>query len=269
MTNDRLHITFGYSAAGSLKMALTTLGLDEPVAILGDDFSMGPIDPGDVDQRSEWEREEMDTDEPIAFPGDFWERVSAWPGKVVAWMSSNAVHELCGLHVLLWRLPNVALHVVDVANFEFPADHVPPYDWRPSFAIVRDDFIVQHSLIDFARPVTDIQRATSRRIWDQLRTENAPLRILTDVGLVSKPITYYDDRIRALITDQWQKCGRVVGAMMGSVSNGKLYEFRSDEFFFVRLIRIVEGDEVEAKHDDGPDALWSFGESWVRRRPST
>ncbi len=262
-----MHITFGYSAAGSLKMALATLGLEEPVAVLGDDFSIGPINPGDVDQRSEWEREEMDTGEPIAFPGDFWEKVSAWPGRLVAWMSSNAVHELCGLHVLLWRLPNVVLHVVDVANFEFPADHVPKYDWRQAFAIVRDDFIVEYSLIDLAKPVSDIQRVASRRIWDQLRIENAPLRILTDAGLVSKPITYFDDRIRALLTDDWQKCGRIVGAMMGSVSNGKLYEFRSDTFFFVRLLRLMDEDsEIESRNDDGPDAPWSFGTSWVRRR---
>ena len=95
------------------------------------------------------------------------------------------------------------------------------------------------------------------------------MRILTDAGLVSKPITYYDDRIRALITDEWQRCGRVVGAMIGSVSNGTLYEFRSDAFFFVRLLRLVDADEVEGKHDDGPDAPWSYGGSRVRRRPST
>lgn len=240
MTDDRLHITFGYSAAGSLKMALTTLGLDEPVAILGDDFSMGPIDPGDVDQRSEWERDEMETDEPIAFPGDFWERVSAWPGKVVAWMSSHAVNELCGLHVLLWRLPNVALHVVDVADFEFPTDHVPTYDWRPSFAIGSGISSVPRTRRCAFSPTQASSRSRSRT---------------------------YDDRIRALITDEWQKCGRVVGAMMGSVSNGTLYEFRSDAFFFVRLLRLVDADEVEGKNDDGPDAPWSFGESCVRRRP--
>jgi hypothetical protein len=33
----RLHVTFGYSAAGSLKMALAMLRISEEVAVLGDD----------------------------------------------------------------------------------------------------------------------------------------------------------------------------------------------------------------------------------------
>src|SRR5687768_7057377 len=92
----RRHITFGYSAAMSLKMALATLGLEEPVAILADDFSMGPIDPGDPDQRAQWERDELDEQQPVALFDGFWEQVSRWPGKLVVWMSSRATNELCG-----------------------------------------------------------------------------------------------------------------------------------------------------------------------------
>lgn len=115
----RLHVTFGYSAASSLKLALATLGLSEEIAILGDDYSMGPIDPGDADQRAEWEREELGEDDPISISGDvtaFWEKVSTASGKLVAWMSSHSVVELCGLHELLWRRPAADIHVVDVAS---------------------------------------------------------------------------------------------------------------------------------------------------------
>ena len=264
---DRLHITFGYSAAGSLKMALATLGLEEPVAILGDNYTMGPINPGDADQRADWEREEMGEDEPNAISSEFWGKVAEWPGKLIAWMSSRAVVELCGFHALLWRFPELRLHVVDVANVDFRPENAPKYDERRAFAVVRDDRIVEHSLIELARPLSEIERASSRRIWNQLRTENAPLRVLTDAGLVSQPITYFDDRIRAVIIDDWQRCARVVGTVMAAVSNGTVEEFHTDIFYFVRLLHLLDEDsDIEGRNDDGPEAPWSMHSSWVRRR---
>jgi hypothetical protein len=143
---------------------LATLGLEEPVAILGDDFSMGRLDPGDADQRAEWEREELDENEPLSISTDvkeFWETVSTWPGKRVAWMSARATNELCGLHELLWRFPDLQLDVVDVAKVYFRPERAPRYDERRAFAIVRDDRIVEHSLLELAKPVSDLERATS------------------------------------------------------------------------------------------------------------
>lgn len=274
MTADtaRLHVTFGYSAGHSLKIALATLGINEEIAILGDDFNMGPLDPGDAEQRAEWEREELgDADEPIALSGDvieFWQKVSTWPGTIVAWMSSRCVVELCGFHALLWHVPRATIQVIDVADFDFARGNATKYDERQSFAIVRDERIVELSLIDFARPLSDVELASHRKTWSRLRAENAPLRVLTEAGLVSAPVNYFDDRMRALITEDWQKCARVVGNMLASVSSGFLREFSSDTFFFVRLLNLIDDDkDVEGKNDDGPDALWSMGTSWVRRLP--
>ena len=99
--------------------------------------------------------------------------------------------------------------------------------------------------------------------------ENAALRILTDAGLVSAPITFFDDQIRALITDDWQRCARIVGGMMEVVSTGHVQQFHSDVFFYVRLLHLLDEDsDIEGRNDDGPDALWSMHTSWVRRRPS-
>jgi hypothetical protein len=257
-----LHVTFGHSAAGSLKKALATLRIAEDVAALADDYSMGPIDPGDADQRADWEREELGEDDPIAISDvvtSFWQNVSTWPGQVVV--------ELSGLHELLWRVPGANIHVVDVASVDFRRDDVSTYDERHAFAIVRDERIVELSLIDAARPVSDVERASYRRAWGRLRTENAALRVLTTSGLVSAPVDYFDDRIRALITDDWQRCTRIVGAMIGFGSSGTQRESHSDTFFFVRLLHLIDqDDEIEAKNDNGPDALWSMHDSWIRRR---
>jgi hypothetical protein len=263
-------VTFGQSAAGSLKKALATLRITEDVAALADNYTMGPIDPGDADQRADWEREELEDDDPIATSdvvSSFWQQVSMWRGQLVAWMSSHSAVELCGLHELLWRHPEANIHVVDVANVDFQRADVSRYDERQAFAIVRDERIVELSLINSAKPVSDVERASYRRTWSRLRTENAPLRVLTSSGLVSAPLEYFDDRIRAQITDDWKRCARVVGDMIAISSTGLLREFSSDTFFFVRLLHLMdEYSEIEGKNDNGPDALWSMRDSWVRRR---
>lgn len=183
-------------------------------------------------------------------------------------MSSHSAVELCGFHELLWRLPESSIHVVDVANVDFRRDDASRYDARQAFALVRDERIVELSLINSARPVSEVERASHRRSWNRLRAENAPLRILTNSGLVSAPVEYFDDRIRAEITEDWKRCARVVGDVLATTSRGLLREFSSDMFLFVRLLHLIdEDDEIEGMNDDGPDALWAMRASRVRRRP--
>jgi hypothetical protein len=262
MIAARLHVTFGYSAGGSLEKALSKLACSDEVAPLGDDFSMGPIDPGDADQRAEWQREELDDDEPAATSEDvtwFWDTVAKWPGELVVWMSSRSGLELCGLHALVWRLPNANVRLIDIANIEFRSKQE-----RLTFGFVRDEHIIEHDLLSMATPMTDLERAALRRRWQQLRQENAALRLMTDHGLKSVPIDYLDDRIRARITDEWQSCGRVVGDVMGTFRNAQSLEFHSDSFLFARMLHLLDTDEFEGQKDE---ELWSMQSSRIRRRP--
>lgn len=172
MRESRLHVTFVDSAGGSLRFALARLNGPEDVETIVDDFSMGLIDPGDAKQRAEWEREQLDEDEPVANSGQeasSWEKISTWPGRLVVWMSSHSGLELCGLHALLWRLPHADIHLVDVAEVEFRDDRAPRYDERQSFAIVRDDRIVEHDLINLAKPISVVRRTSLRERWQQLQ----------------------------------------------------------------------------------------------------
>lgn len=94
--------------------------------------------------------------------------------------------------------------------------------------------------------------------------ENALLSVLTDKGLVSAPIDYFDERLRARITDEWQPCGRVNSGVMETTRSGALREFHSDVFIFARLLRLLDNDEFEGETDE---ELWSYQSSRVRRRP--
>ncbi len=256
---SRLHITF--PAAWRLEGALRTMGVEESVAVLRDNYSMGPINPGDAVQRAEWEREELEDDHPLAASCEvaaFWQNVSAWTGRLVVWMNSRSVVELCGLHVLLWRLPSARLDIVDVANIEFCPENARAYDERWALAFVTDARITEKSLINIAKPVSDIQRASLRRTWRQLRAENAPLRVLTSSGLASAEITHFDDLIRAEITHDWRRFARVIGPVLGPVS---------EAFCFTRLLELLDEDAgIEWKNELGHDAPWSLRTCWVRRR---
>lgn len=260
MSEERLHITFSYSAAGSLKRALELLKLPEEVMALADRYEMGPIDPGDAKERAAWEVEEFGLDESIAgwsSAAAFWERVSTWPGRLVAWMSSRSVSELCGLHELLWRLPPANIHLIDVANADFRAGTPPGYDEREAFAIVREERISELGLINTAVPIDDVSRATFRTRWEQLRQENAPLRVLKDDRLISAPMEYFDGEIAARITDTWQSCARVVGDVMGSL------RLNSDILVFTRVLHLMETDEFEGETSD---ESWTMRNSRIRRR---
>ena len=272
MTHDprRLHVTFTYSAAASLKLALKRLGLEEEVLPLGDNLSIGPIEPGDATQRLEWEDAELGIEHAIAdepATAEFWKRVAAWPGTLVAWMSSRCGLELCGFHALVSRLPSASIHVIDVANVAFRQvdGATAPGVVGQSFSIVSDDRIVEHNLIDLAIPLDDVARASIRTRWKRLGEEGAALRVLTEQGLVSEPITYFDDRIRARITDAWQSCAHVVVDVMGTVWSGWLEEFHSDTFLFCRILDLLDEGEFEGKNDE---ELWSMHNSKVRRWPS-
>jgi hypothetical protein len=94
-----IHVTFGQSAAGSLKMALATLGRAEPVLALADDLSFGPLDVTDHLERARWCSDNLgfeDDPELSAMTDEFWRTVTAHGTDVVAWMSRRCLTEYCG-----------------------------------------------------------------------------------------------------------------------------------------------------------------------------
>ena len=266
--NARLHVTFTHSAAGSLKFALAKLNVVEKVVAHVDDVSIGPIAPGDAAQRAEWEEAELGGDNVITNAHCdelFWTRVTNWPGRLVVWMSSRCGLELRGLHAVVSRLPNAAIDVVDVADVAFGKNNGEPFpDVGQSFSIVSDARIVDHKLIELATPLDDVSRESISARWKRLGEVGAALRVLTEQGLVSEPITYFDDRIRARITDDWQSCARVVGDTMGTVWSGRLQEFHSDTFMFCRMLHLIDEGEFEGQNDE---ELWSMHGSKIRRWP--
>lgn len=249
-------------------MALKSLGRDEQVWCLVDDLSYGPISPGDVRQRMQWTVDELGFhEEPLVeeLITEFWQRIDGLrTEEVVAWISRRYVTEYCGFMEVLWRLGEACVSVVDVADVEFTRrDGLPSPTTSLAFSVVPDTQIVEKNLFDLARRVSDVERKRYAADWRRLREESGELRVLTDSGVVSVPINYYDSTILSLVTNEWQSCARVVGNTVGKMMEGPYRQCSSDELFFDRLLKLIDDDVIEGKNEQ---ELWSMRESWVRQR---
>lgn len=258
----RLHVTFNRSAAGSLRQALATLGLDEPVAAAIDELNLGPLEPGDAESRAAWFEDELgyelgyDEQPSVADSIEtFWDAVTARVVAPLVWMSRRNAAELAGLHELVWRRGR-GVAVVDVADVPF----AEPMR-RSSFAVVRDDQMIEHRLLDRAVPLTPAAVAAHRATWARLRDDGAALRVVGPDGLASAPITYFDDGIVACAPDDWHLGARTVGDAFGPMSAGDFCQAGA-QFIWSRVRTLVEAGELEADGDDT-----GMRTCRIRRRP--
>ncbi len=257
----RVHVTFGQSAAGSLMMALKTLGRNEVVLGLVDDLSFGPISRADRRTRAQWNVDQLGFEEDldlVAHDEDFWRTIRAMRTEVVVWMSSRDVREYCGLLDLLCEVREASVRVVDVSEVEF----VGCEEASGSFGSVPNAQIVATNLIDRGVLVSSVARDAYRLEWQRLQNENAAVRVLTSTGLVSAPISYFDETILSFVTSEWQRCARVIGNSIGKLSTGQFRQITDDQFLFSRLLTLMDEEVVEGKNDQ---ELWSMRDSWVRR----
>lgn len=258
-----LHVTFGHSAAGSLKQALGLSGRDQPVRALIDDLGVGPIaGPMTAAAREPWLFGSLlDEAEAIAELDSFWAEVTAAGVELVIWMSRRSVRDLTGLLALVARCEDMPLQVVDVADVPFLGrDGRPRAATGRSFGYVRADQVFAHGLLDLARPLSSAERAAHRATWVRLQADDADLRILDDTGLVSVDITHFDPLITSFVNADWQRCARVIGDATYAASPG-LYSQVSDNFIWWRLRELIDEGALEAEGD-----LDDLRASSVRRR---
>lgn len=64
-------------------------------------------------------------------------------------------------------------------------------------------------------PISVAERDEARRQWRRLKAENAPFRIVSEAGLISVPIDYFDPLLLERATTDWRKSARIVGDAMG------------------------------------------------------
>jgi hypothetical protein len=145
----------------------------------------------------------------------FWrEALSRDPRKIV-WLTRRSAMEYAGFLEWLWRMGDAPCEVVDLSEVMISRrpEHGPP---RPpmlakSLGMLNPDRISRDKLWDLAEPLQQTTRRRYRDLWQRLRSENAPLRVIADGELVSAPISFFDTQLMSYVTNDWQRVARVIG----------------------------------------------------------
>jgi hypothetical protein len=234
-----MHVVFGHSAKGSLRAAVLAARRDEAVLEFPDDLSCGPIDSEAPSARAAWWAHFSDGGlEAEANLRQFWDRVASTDDHIVVWFSRHSAPELSFFLAWTDRVGERPYDVVDITGrrlFLNRLDGTTVLASLPSVSIM-PAYALQ-SLFGTERPITAQVREQSRQHWRRLRSENAPFRVVTDTGLVSAHVSYFDRLLLAQATPEWQPIAQLVSSTL--VLNSDQYQQVGNVMLHARLVSLV------------------------------
>jgi hypothetical protein len=247
-SKPRLHVMFNASGAGSLRAALAKAGRNERVVSHDDSFSFGPIDPPDARIRSDWVSGQL------GYSG--WVEVSATIAPFlleslasdvapVAWFSKRDTQSFTGFLHWLWCLGDAPCSVVDVSELQLTHNGHSRLAMSPA-SITPDEFI-EYGLLDSATPLVGPGCAEFKALWNALKTENAPLRVLDENGLKSAPLDFFDPLILSHAQADWRKMALIVGHVLGDWMDD--YRQSGDLLPASRIRALAETGKLEWRGD--------------------
>jgi Protein of unknown function/Domain of unknown function (DUF1835) len=250
----RLHIAPSDSAGGSLRHALRATGHDDEVLAFRDDLSCGPIQSGDPATRAQWWSQFYEATDVEHTSRAFWERVAHTEDRLVVWFGRHSANELSFFLAWTDRLADREYDIVDVTRRRLPIERPDGSiaSSRPvqCVAILPPDMM--RSLFGAEQPIADDERERSRQSWSRLRCEDAPFRIVTELGLASAPVDHFDPLILQQARPAWRTIARVVGDTMGH--NSAPYIQVYDLMLLTRVVALV-----------GEGTLLVQGDPWEMR----
>jgi Protein of unknown function/Domain of unknown function (DUF1835) len=237
---NTLHVVPGNSAGGSLKQAIRDAGHDADVLPFPDDPSCGPIDSDEPSARAIWWAQFYEDWGLEPALRKFWERIFTADNRLVVWFGRHSARELAFFLTWADRLGERPYQIIDVTGRQrpFKAQDGSTGMSQParSVSIVPSDAL--QSLLGTERSITSQVRDESRQSWRRLRRENAPFRIVTEAGLASTSIDYFDPLLLAQATAEWQKAARIVGNTMAH--NSDPYFQSGDLMLYTRVVALIE-----------------------------
>lgn len=255
MHESVLHVTFGESAYGALRLALVKAGRHEEVISLTDALNFGPIDSPDLQKRFAWVEKEFGfeahdgVDEAIRV---FWKKFHSDKRHKVLWTSRRSALEYCGFLECLWQLGDTPCSFIDLTDVKVVTRDQEGNLRPPAPAIclpyLGEETIIRNGILDMAQPLSVEDRQRYHAIWKQLRTENAPFRVIGEEGIASAPITYFDGAVLSWVKGEWQKSARVIGEVMGEAWSSNYIQV-GDWVYFSRLQKLAEAGVVESRGD--------------------
>jgi len=229
----QLHVAFGRSAGASLQQALGLAGREGRVVAPYDDFSFGPIHFDDPDVRgqgveklfgfSDW-RQVYEGSLPVVAAS----RAADKPP--IAWVSPDSTYSLAGF---LWWLSHMGTNdflVQDISRL----------------ALLTPNELAEH--LDCETQISPARRAHDLSLWQRLKVENAPLRVLSEGGLVSAPIDIFDAVLLKHANSNWCKMAKIVGETLGQFYQDGLFQ-TGDLVLAARLRTLAESGLLQWQGD--------------------
>lgn len=244
-----VHVVFSPSAAGSLKQALGTIGCKDRVIGQMDDLSFGPISETGHRERLSWIENELAYDgyeEVLRSDDVFWAKATSDEKYPVIWVNRRCAKEYAGFLEFLWRVPGVNFAIVDLTDTVFAGREGKTF--VRSFGEVAPEQIVEAQLFRRRAKLSAEETESYKLVWRQLKTENAPLRIVSAHGLVSAPITYFDESISSFVPEKWTKCAWVIVQVWMQQASGPFRQ-AGDLLLSARLRTLAEAGVFEHQGD--------------------
>ena len=251
MTQTILHFVFTASRGGLLVQAIARAGRNDQVIASFDDMSFGPINPAERSLRAKWVEKEFGRADWESCTDDsarVWDEGGFPNGRKVAWLTRRSAQEYAGFLEWLWRLGDEPCDVVDLTDVTIsydPEDGPPRQRLAFGLGMLAPESICEHKMWDLAKPLDATARAQHLDLWRQLRSENAPLRVIDGGKLVSAPMSFFDSLLISFATNNWQRVARIVGQSLGSGMDDSLPV--DDMLLRARISALVESGRLEIR----------------------
>lgn len=148
----------------------------------------------------------------------------------------------------LWRLGDEPCDLVDLTDVTIsydPEDGPPRQRLAYGLGMLAPETICEQKLWDLAEPLDATARAQHLDLWRQLRSENAPLRVIEGRKLVSAPMSFFDSLLISFATNNWQRVARIVGQSLGSGMDDSLPV--DDLLLRARISAMVESGRLKIR----------------------
>jgi hypothetical protein len=156
--------------------------------------------------------------------------------------------EYAGFLEWVWRLRETPCDVIDLSDVRISRRNKDGSLRSPTLAItlgmLNPDTIRRQKLWALAEPLQATARERYRTLWQRLRSENAPLRVIEGGELVSAPISFFDAQLTSYLTNDWQKVVKVVGQALVAENDDEAIQV-GDKVLAARINAMADGDRLE------------------------
>lgn len=264
-TNQLIHILFGDSPAGSLKVALKEMGLVEKEKVISfwDIFSIGPVWRLDEklgqEERFEFVKNVMNDeyDDFQDYQRGFYDSINLLNSisedvPIQIWVAENA-HEQTGLRYVLHLLKDKKNDIKVINTTKMYSEHVK----RTNTVLHTGEIMPEELQVIYKQsysysPLTAQERKQLEEEWSALMETKETLRIWRDGQIMSISEDYYDEYMIDLAKrlqielkhvqepEEFIKSARLIGEVIGHLD-----QYIGDKFFEYRLRKLIGKDIFE------------------------